>query len=132
MTSHPNPTSKLEEQIKSLPRPDPVTTKYLIEVELDDLVALITSQRQEAYDAGYAQGVTDEIVCVGNSGEHATIQAAKANLDYQLQLDKDTDVLIKPHTSSDTDVTTRVAGKEVKFSHTGANLDMHMFVRPQK
>lgn len=139
--SNSNPNSSLEEQIKSLPRPDAATAKYLIEVELDDLVALVSGQRQEAKMEMADQLLTDLPVeplessraeaadfRLAISATRDVINLAKANLDHQVQVNEDTDVLIKPDAGSDTDVTSKVAGKEVKFSHTAANLDIHMFI----
>lgn len=43
----------------------------------DDFVQLITQKQLEAYDAGYKQGVTDEITCVETSGEHVQLELKK-------------------------------------------------------
>lgn len=133
-----SPDSILEEQIKSLPRPDAAAAKYLVEVELDDLVAFVARKVAEAERRGtaYAIKIVDELHFASHSDDDSIFKGIKntirdryemdtgidpapnypirvklhraANLDHQVQVNEDTDVLIKPNAGSDTDVTTRI------------------------
>lgn len=44
--------TEIEQRIKALKRPDPIKAKYLIEAELDDLVALFEQAELRGYELG--------------------------------------------------------------------------------